>query len=212
MIINFVFNQIVLIYLQQKDMIEDLEGEIWKDIVGYDGLYQISNLGRVKNLSKIWWMDKNNTHRRYKPDTIIFNRIDNLGYSICTLYKNSIGTKRIRIHRLVAEAFIPNPDNKPCVNHINGIKNDNRIENLEWCTYSENIQHAYDNGLKISKNGKDHHHWNKQPTNLKLSEEQVIEIRNSCLKQYELAEIYNVHQCTISRIKNKKRWHFKGLK
>jgi hypothetical protein len=107
--------------------------------------------------------------------------------------------KSQRVHRLVAEAFIPNPKNKPQVNHINGIKTDNRVENLEWCTSSENMQHAVRTGLKINKKG--------ESCNFsKLTESQVLEIRNSKLTQYKIAKEFNVNQSTISLIKNRKTW------
>jgi hypothetical protein len=95
--------------------------EIWKDIEGYEGLYQVSNEGRVKSL-------RNN--KILKPYT-------NRGYEYVVF---SVDNKRItkKAHRLVAEAFIQNPQNKPCVDHINTITTDNRVENLRWCTPKEN--------------------------------------------------------------------------
>lgn len=94
------------------------------------------------------------------------------------------------IHRLVAEAFIPNPDNKPCVNHKNGIKTDNRVENLEWCTYAENNQHALDVGLYV-KSAK---------TIRKLSSEDVLFIRKRELGIKTLAKKFNVSVDTIKNI------------
>ena len=98
--------------------------------------------------------------------------------------------KHKSIHRLVAEAFIPNPENKPCINHINGIKNDNRIENLEWCTYYENNIHAVKTGL----------------FKVKLTVDQVLEIRKSPLSTTVLGSHYGVSNIQISRIKNLKNW------
>lgn len=113
--------------------------EIWKDIEGYEGLYQVSNLGRVKSLPR-------NTNNQYKNGLVKKNIVRGKGYYYVNLYNKS--TKLFTIHKLVAEAFIPNPNNLPCVNHIDGNKLNNKIDNLEWCSYSNNEIHAYNNDLK----------------------------------------------------------------
>lgn len=97
--------------------------EIWKDVVGYEGLYQISSLGRLKN-----------RHGR-----ILNGNINDYGYLRAILCDGKGHRKYIQIHRLVAQAFIPNPDNKPQVNHIDENKINNVVENLEWVTVKENI-------------------------------------------------------------------------
>jgi len=119
--------------------------ELWKDIVGYEGLYQVSNLGRVKRLLGERKNLLTGGSSIYKEHEIKRNKIGNQ-YEYVILSKNK-KTRKKYVHQLVAEAFIPNPENKPQINHINGIKTDNRLENLEWVTRSENMQHAYRNNL-----------------------------------------------------------------
>ena len=106
-----------------------------------------------------------------------------------------------KTHRLVALAFIQNSENKPQINHKNGNPSDNRVENLEWCTKSENTQHAYTTGLLKDKKGENN-------GRAKLTIIQVNEIRNNVnLKNKELAIKYNIHQSYVSSIKNGNVWH-----
>lgn len=102
-------------------------------------------------------------------------------------------------HRIIAECFVPNPYNKPDVNHINGIKTDNRVENIEWCTRSENIIHAYRTGLENSSVGVNHHAS-------KLNDDAVRYIRQSSKSSYELAKELNVDSSTIRDARNNKTW------
>jgi hypothetical protein len=118
--------------------------EIWKDIIDYEGLYQVSNLGRIKRV-RTEKRDKKN-RVRIKGEVVLVATPNNKGRHIVTLSKNG-KIKKYLVYRLVAIAFIPNPLNKLTVNHLNGNHQDNRLENLEWATYAENIQHAWDNGL-----------------------------------------------------------------
>ena len=112
--------------------------EVWKDIQGYEGLYAVSNFGNVKNIVS---------------DKTLKKLPSKAGYLTVALYKNKI-PKRCTIHRLVAKAFIPNPDEKETVNHIDGDKHNNIVANLEWATRAENNIHAYITGLKIGINHK----------------------------------------------------------
>jgi hypothetical protein len=169
--------------------------EIWKDVVGYEGLYQVSNLGNVKRLSV------NKLNGRFFSickEKILKDKKNKYGYVNITL-TNDGNVKTFLSHRLVAIAFIPNLKNKPCVNHINGIKYDNRVENLEWVTAKENTKHAYDTGLQKSVKGELH-------CQSILTEKKVLEIRASNLKQKDLAVIYNVGYKLISQIKLRKTW------
>lgn len=111
--------------------------EKWESIENYNGKYEVSNMGRVKSLC-----DKNGRKR----ELILTPRISKNGYLYVNLWGNS-KSKTYKIHRLVAEKFCAKNDNPQCVNHINGVKTDNRAENLEWCSYSYNTKHALQNGL-----------------------------------------------------------------
>lgn len=120
--------------------------EIWKDIKGYEGLYQVSNLGRIKSLDrKVKTGIKYNEYKISKSKILKLNQKRN-GYLSVDLSKENT-VKTISVHRLVALNFIPNPENKEEVNHINAKKYDNRVENLEWVTKEENKKHAKLNKL-----------------------------------------------------------------
>lgn len=120
--------------------------EIWKDIKGYEGLYQVSNMGRIKSLG-------NNKTRKEK---ILSLKPSNDGYIRVYLCKNG-KQKPFSVHRLVAQAFLPNPDNLPEVNHIDENKENNHVKNLEWCDRKYNMNYGSRNErASISRKGKKH--------------------------------------------------------
>ena len=160
--------------------LDDLPGEIWKDIAGYNGDYQVSTFGRVKRFHK------HTPPRILKPQLLG----EYLSVNLCIGGK----LKHQKVHVLVAKAFIPNPDNKPEVNHDDGNKFNCHVSNLYWATKSENQQHAVKNGL--AKSGEKHY-------KAKIKDEKdIIYIRENPdnLTQEELAEMFGVDQTTISAI------------
>lgn len=121
--------------------------EVWKDIKGWEGKYQISNLGNVKSVYRtVNYMFKGKEKTRRIYERILKKAINKFGYEYVNLTDN-YKAKKLKVHRLVAEAFIPNPLNKRTVNHIDGNKLNNCVDNLEWATYIENQHHAIEKGL-----------------------------------------------------------------
>ena len=120
----------------------------WRDIKGYEGLYQVSDTGLIKSLARY---KPNHSKLQYIPEKIKTERVKEQGYSIIDLYKDNKG-KTYHVHRLVAEAFVPNPYNKETVNHIDGNKRNNIATNLEWATAKEQNVHFYKHHLKSKSN------------------------------------------------------------
>lgn len=170
----------------------DLEGETWKNVVGFEGLYMVSNKQRVKSMKRPSLGDFTIPERILRPGKHIS------GYSRLTLCKDG-KLHYFNLHRLVAEAFIPNPNKYPCINHIDNDPTNNSIENLEWCTFSMNTRHAYGTG-RLSKAG-------SKNSMAKLTEANVLEIfASSDKKSKELALMYNVDQQSINDIRAGRRW------
>lgn len=120
------------------------ENEVWKDIIGYEGYYQVSNMGRIKSLARNIYNKKGN-FQRFKKETIKALKVNTDGYHAITLSVNC-NDKTIGVHRLVAQAFIPNPENLLEVNHLDCNRKNNNVENLEWCTHQENIDYTIESG------------------------------------------------------------------
>lgn len=181
--------------------LQDLPGEIWKDIKGYEGYYKISNFGRVKTLSRISCGVKKNGSR-YKvitPERIRKPSLMKIGYYGVILNKDK-KYKGTYIHRLLGLHFIENKNNGTQINHINGIKTDNRLENLEWVSAAENIIHAKKIGLMkplIFSNLK----------SSRFTKDEVYFIRYVCdnglIKKRRVARYFNVCHGTIVSISNR---------
>lgn len=173
----------------------NLNGEEWRPAVGYEDYYLVSNKGRIKRLGR-------DLGYRITHTKITRGRYDKEGY---LAFKTTLDKKTLemRAHRMVAMAFIPNPNNYPQINHINGKKDDNRVENLEWCTNGMNGQHAWDTGLR-----------KRIPTAKcllsKLCTREVRNIRKLHAtgehKIVDLAKRYKVTANTISKIVNRQTW------
>ncbi len=127
--------------------------EIWVDIADYEGKYQVSNLGNVRSLDR-WVYGRGRKNKQLRHGHIMKQKTDKYGYLTIQLIWESI-RRHITVHRLVAMAFIPNPQNKLQVNHIDSNKKNNTVENLEWNTAKENVTHSYKNGTSVGiKRGK----------------------------------------------------------
>lgn len=124
-----------------------MQEEIWKPISGYEGIYEVSSIGRIKSLERIKY---GNYLQKERILTLSYRNMSRAkgGYYTILLCKNKVN-KRFLVHRLVAVTFLENKEKKSQVNHKNGIKKDNKVDNLEWVTPKENIQHSFRTGLNI---------------------------------------------------------------
>ncbi len=172
--------------------------ERWKDIEGFEEQYQISSLGRVKSLER--YVKNNLCGEVLQEGRMMSIQSFSDGYQYVTLWKD--GKRRSHsMHRLIAAAYIPNPENKPEVNHKDGIKTNNYETNLEWVTSSENKIHAHKTGLTNNSKGMEHR-------NAKFTDDQIRWIRRLRGKVTNslLAKIYGVDKSTISNILTYKTW------
>jgi ribosomal protein L30E len=174
--------------------------DIWKDIIGYEGLYKISNTGKVKSLKR-YWITGHNTNR-FHDDFLMKTYIDKDGYECTCLCKNG-KRKGHKIHRLVLISF-KGYSELQC-NHIDGNKLNNNIDNLEYVTSKENIIHACNNNLRNYAKGNSHY-------NAKLTEYKVKEILSSNKEIYKiLAKKYNISMATLMDVVNRKTWKHIGI-
>ncbi len=172
--------------------------EIWKDVVGYEGLYQVSYLGNVRSCEASF------NHRygqRVRVSKMKAQATTKSGYKTVNLFRDN-WIKVFKVHRLLMIAFVPNLENKKTVNHKDGDKANNNINNLEWATHSENVNHAVKNGLKNTAIGQD-------SASSKLYNQDVIEIRilsERGIRHRILSSIFGVSENQISLIINNKSW------
>jgi len=175
----------------------------WKALPSYEGLYEISINGEIKSLERIVTDTFFGKQRiRVLREIIMKNGKSSKGYPQTHLRKN-LETKTWEIHRLVAKACIPNPNNLPQINHIDGNPMNNHVSNLEWCTQSHNQLHANATGLRTSQKG-------EANTQSKLTELQVIEIRrlnSSGISMRELGRRFGVSYPVIRNIVLRKKWN-----
>lgn len=181
--------------------------EIWRPVAEtkYSQLYEISNLGRVKSLAKFIENSGNFSGGYHKKLHYKASYVDHDGYRIIKLCINGQCLNR-KIHRMVAEAFIPNPLNLPQVNHIDGNKQNNAVSNLEWCTRSANIQHAFATGLMTNE-----HLRGTKNHSAKVDEATVRDIRHQydhgLLRYSEILKAYpQVSAGMLKDIINHKTW------
>lgn len=179
--------------------LESIFGEIWKNVVGYEGKYMVSNYGRIKSLKRM-------RHSISPKGTMCFASVKEI---ICSQGNDkdgyllvSLSCKTYKTHRIVANAFLINPLNKPQINHIDGNKKNNHVSNLEWVTCKENINDADLKRLRKRRVG--------ELNNLsKLRSKDIIEIRKlfeSGLSNFKIGEMFGVGDETIRKIKIGKTW------
>lgn len=179
--------------------------EIWKDIVGYEGLYQVSNLGRVKVLPKTihygWYNNKVvNQEEMIKKNTLR----NKSGYYFTTLTKDKV-RHFFQIHRLVAEAFLPNPNNYECVNHKDENKTNNNVDNLEWCTRKYNANYGSRNKkISLSMTGEKNYHHKK----VKCLETGVIYNGSYEAERKTGIKHYNIRKCANGLVESVNGLHW----
>lgn len=171
--------------------------ELWKDIDGYEGFYQVSNLGRVRSLPR--YVSDRRLGTKFLKGRDLSLTADSNGYVIVVLQRN--GEKRsFKVHRLVTTAFLPNPENKPSVNHIDHNKANNCLSNLEWCTPKENTAHMHKHSRNYEAYGFDN-------PSTKISEDDVIQIRELAKTRthVSIAKLFGVSAQHVDKIVSRQR-------
>lgn len=174
--------------------------EVWKEIEGFEGIYEVSSFGRIKSIYRRGnWKVKGS---EFSDGRILKNGDSNRGYPMFTPSKKGVKTG-LAIHRLVAKAFIKNEENKPEVNHIDGNRKNNHVENLEWCTRQENIDHSHATGLCKER---DNDMRGEKGFHAKLKNENIHFIRSNARQnggvytQKQLAEFFGVSRGAVKHV------------
>lgn len=184
------------LYDSRKKNNSFIENEIWKNIDEYDGNYQISNHGRVRSVEREVFIKRGSSEYMATYEGRILSVSENTRYSNVGIGYNG-ETRTILVHRLVAQAFTPNPENKPYVNHIDGDTHNNHVSNLEWVTQSENINHAIKIGNKEPKEVKVNP---KKPT---TNKQKIFDVLNRFpdMKTGEIAELVGCNPRYVTKIR-----------
>lgn len=176
-----------------------MESEIWKEIPGWERYYKVSNLGNFISLERK--IDRGNNTTKILKQRIL--KLCKRGLYIHMKFCRNGKEESYQAHKLVSLIFLPNPENKKMVNHKNGIKTDNRVENLEWCTAKENVRHTHATGLVHPQRGAKRY-------NAKLTEDEAFEIlqlnRMYGLGPKMIARHYNLDSSTVTVLLQRKTW------
>ena len=178
------------------------EQEEWKPIKDFENSYEVSNMGRIKSLERKVYRGEVILH---KKERILNTYFTSRGYYTVKLYYGNRKFKSKPVHRLVAQEFLYNPNTYPQINHRDGNRENNNVNNLEWCTISMNTQHAYDTGLKHPEN-----YMGEANVTSKLNNEKVRLIREKYeqgVSYKELSREFNVVQGTIGFVVKRQTWN-----
>lgn len=183
----------------------EIDGEIWKDVVGYEGLYEVSSHGRVKSVARVYQSPEEGFNwTKETTNSLKSLRLKKDGYVDTGLMKDGRVVQK-NVHQLVAQAFIPNPENKRCVNHIDNNRSNNHVSNLEWSTHKENTQHSFNQGR-----GAWQRQWGESNVSAKISLSDVLFIRTfaNSMTRREIADHLSISIKEVGRIQRKDRWNF----
>jgi len=182
--------------MQDQKLVQATEAiEVWKDIEGFEGRYQVSTFGNVKSLARF----RNGKNGSLVPirESLMTPKVTRHGYATVHLRADDVSAQP-SVHRLVAKAFIQNPENKPTVNHIDGVKLNNHVSNLEWATQSEQAVHSSETGLQ------------KNPGQKRFSKEYIARVKQyydeNHISIYELSKLFNMSERTAGRCVNSKAY------